>query len=542
MLESLTSYDESRIEGVLIDATNDLDNADLPDFVSNTLIHVTSKASEIVPKVASKIPLPYVDELGALALSVPLKALKVGYSLIPHEKKEEDRTEDFLAALEKAGVDLHTEYLRLNMNPSASESYKVAALKSAKITFLVEIVGCEGLAAGDLLTGSSDPFVKVKFGNKILHKTKSQPNTLDPIYTLRQDALWLWTVTMEDLFLGSSKGGVGGLALEVCDYDSLSSDDTLGTAAVPPEDIYYGDEERMSYPLLAEDGDGYFLPLKSGATIAIRVRRATSYHKEFLANYKQNVLKKNVSGVLEEEKTDERGHGIIQTLLEKKIKVVHENGENVEKFKVLPAPDPEATSMDADPMWKTANEIDTLTMQPSRNYKYIGSGKIARVYLEILSCDNLPNMETVKAFGKNKTDAFVQVVYEDCICRTDVIDDKNNPRFLPWTNRAFVLHSRFPSSVVNLGVFDYDVGSDVVQDHDFIGRAAVDLSSLRPDTEYLLDYKLYDTALLESRKDRGTIRVSNSLNAIFPPLLHDVLIFLIMTPSVSALDSRAYGG
>jgi hypothetical protein len=32
------------------------------------------------------------------------------------------------------------------------------------------------------------------------------------------------------------------------------------------------------------------------------------------------------------------------------------------------------------------------------------------------------------------------------------------------------------------------------------------------------------------------------LNAIFPPLLHDVLIFLIMTPSVSALDSRAYGG
>ena len=160
-----------------------------------------------------------------------------------------------------------------------------------------------------------------------------------------------------------------------------------------------------------------------------------------------------------------------------------------------------------DHLWKTKDEIESETMKPSQTYQSIGSGKIARVFLEILACNDLPNKENVQAFGRNKTDAFVQVVYEDCICRTDVIDDKSNPRFMPWTKRAFVLHSRFPSSVINLGVFDYDAGDGLLHDHDFIGRASVDLSSLRPETEYILDYKLYDTALLETRKENGTIKV-----------------------------------
>jgi len=146
-------------------------------------------------------------------------------------------------------------------------------------------------------------------------------------------------------------------------------------------------------------------------------------------------------------------------------------------------------------------------MQPSRQYQYVGSGKIAKVYLEILACDNLPNMETVGHFG-NKTDAFVQVVYEDCICKTDVIDDKNSPRFLPWTNRAFVLHTTYPSSVINLGVFDYDQGVAAMSDHDFVGRVSVDVTNLCPGTEYQLNYTLYDTALIEKRKSNGTIKVS----------------------------------
>ena len=112
----------------------------------------------------------------------------------------------------------------------------------------------------------------------------------------------------------------------------------------------------------------------------------------------------------------------------------------------------------------------------------------------------------------NKTDAFVQIVYEDCICKTEVINDKSNPRFMPWTRRAFVLHTTYPSSVINLGVFDYDPGLSMINDHDFIGRAAVDVTNLRPDTEYLLNYTLYDSALVEKRKANGTVKVSFKKN------------------------------
>ncbi len=107
----------------------------------------------------------------------------------------------------------------------------------------------------------------------------------------------------------------------------------------------------------------------------------------------------------------------------------------------------------------------------------------------------------------NKTDAFVKIVYEDCICQTDVIADKKSPRFLPDSKRAFVFHTNYPSSVINLGVFDYDPGMPILSNHDFIGRAAVDITNLRSGTEYMLNYGLYDTAFKAERKQEGSIKV-----------------------------------
>jgi hypothetical protein len=529
---SESSSKGSRIEGVLRDATTDLQNAELPGIVGNTLVPVTTKASDIVANV---IPSPFVDRVGAFALSVPLKAVKLGYSLIPHDKDQEQadrRPKEFMAALEIAGIDLDAEYQKLNLEANNQESDKLASFQDQEITFLVEVIGCENLIASDIMNSSSDPYVRVKFGSKLLHATKHQSKSLNPVYTLRKDALFLWSTSIKDLFLGGVTAGVKGLTIEVCDFDSMTSDDVLGTAVVPPKDIYNAHEERLVYPLLIDGKDGFYV--ESGGSIAIRIRRATEDDKKFLATYQEYDERNETSGLLQKkEKKQKRGqHGIsfFQSMLETKVKTFVEDGKKIEKYKVLPFPDPELfsdtdsstsppsdhTDTDAsesgDPMWKTEDEIECNTLKPSRRYQHIGSGKIARVYLEVLACNNLPNMENIQAFGRNKTDAFVQVVYEDCICRTDVIDDKNNPRFLPWTNRAFVLHSRFPSSVINLGVFDYDPGDGIVHDHDFIGRASVDLSSLRPGTEYLLDYKLYDTALLGARKDNGTIKVGARTN------------------------------
>ena len=71
-------------------------------------------------------------------------------------------------------------------------------------------------------------------------------------------------------------------------------------------------------------------------------------------------------------------------------------------------------------------------MKESNSWIDIGSGNLGKIFVEVLGCDNLPNMDTGATFG-NKTDAFVSIVYEDCFVRTDVIADSLSPRFLPWS-------------------------------------------------------------------------------------------------------------
>ena len=67
---------------------------------------------------------------------------------------------------------------------------------------------------------------------------------------------------------------------------------------------------------------------------------------------------------------------------------------------------------------------------------------------------------------------------------TDVIDDSLNPRWLPWTKRAFIFHIFHSSSQLFLGVFDYDAGINPADDHDLVGRISVDFSNLRKDIVY----------------------------------------------------------
>jgi len=103
---------------------------------------------------------------------------------------------------------------------------------------------------------------------------------------------------------------------------------------------------------------------------------------------------------------------------------IGDDGLKLFTYKTMPRPDP-LNKLDTE--WMNAQEIDTIVMEPSRKYESIGTGKIARVYLEILSCDDLPNMEGAAGKFGNKTDGFVQIVYEDCICKV--------------RNQRFVIHA-----------------------------------------------------------------------------------------------------
>lgn len=164
---------------------------------------------------------------------------------------------------------------------------------------------------------------------------------------------------------------------------------------------------------------------------------------------------------------------------------------------VKPYPDPNRVE---ETMWFTEAELHEECWKPSTNWIKAGSGSLGKVYLEVLECRGLPNVDTGPG---NKTDAFVSVVYEDVMVQTEVIDDSLSPMWMPWTNRAYIFQMNHPSTAMYIGVADYDVGP---LEHECIGRCAIQLSKLSPGTLYTLSYNLYESSnLTEKGESSGTI-------------------------------------
>ena len=122
------------------------------------------------------------------------------HDTIQQEKINEERKEhaQLICAVEEAGM---MGKIR-NMN----------AFQEEQLDFLIEIVGAENLPVGDVK--SSDPYVVARFGDQILHKTKHVSKSLDPVFTLRKHAFFIWSVNAKDLFVGAD-----GLTLIVYDFD-----------------------------------------------------------------------------------------------------------------------------------------------------------------------------------------------------------------------------------------------------------------------------------------------------------------------------------
>jgi hypothetical protein len=154
----------------------------------------------------------------------------------------------------------------------------------------------------------------------------------------------------------------------------------------------------------------------------------------------------------------------------------------------------------------TKQEIEKECYEDSQRWVDAGNGRLGRLFVEILACDGLPNLDR-GGFAGNKTDAFVSIVFEDSLVKTDVIDDTLSPRWLPWSKRAFIFHMNHSSSQLFLGIFDYDVSLNPADEHDLVGRVSVDISNFRKDTIYTMKYHIYSTAMMSERKARGSITV-----------------------------------
>mmetsp|Transcript_11555 Transcript_11555/g.25337 ORF Transcript_11555/g.25337 Transcript_11555/m.25337 type:complete len:715 (+) Transcript_11555:140-2284(+) len=190
----------------------------------------------------------------------------------------------------------------------------------------------------------------------------------------------------------------------------------------------------------------------------------------------------------------------IMTMNSKKEKEGPDKGKT--KYLVRPGPDPKRKE---DTTWLTKEKIEEESMRPSDNWTDIGSGTLGKIFVEILGCDKLPNMDTGGVLG-NKTDAFVSLVYEDCFARTHEVSDCLSPRFMPWTQRAFIFNMMHTSSQLFLAVFDSDITP--LSSHDLVGRVSINISNFRPNSVYLLQYNLYPTAKLGPREAKfGTIKL-----------------------------------
>lgn len=138
------------------------------------------------------------------------------------------------------------------------------------------------------------------------------------------------------------------------------------------------------------------------------------------------------------------------------------------------------------------DQINEESMKPTTHWVEAGSGNLGRVYIEILQCNDLPNMDFPSIPGRMTTDPFACLVFEDSIVTTDVISNETSPRWMPWCRRGFVFNVDHPSSNVMLGLFDFDperspvqvamsIASDV---HDPIARIMVNVANTIPDTVY----------------------------------------------------------
>lgn len=112
------------------------------------------------------------------------------------------------------------------------------------------------------------------------------------------------------------------------------------------------------------------------------------------------------------------------------------------QYLVRPGPDPKRKD---ETTWLTKEKIEEESNKPSYDWIDIGSGRLGKIFVEIISCNNLPNLDVGGVLG-NKTDSFVSLVYEDCFVRTDVIDDCLSPRWMPWSQRAFIFNCMHTSS------------------------------------------------------------------------------------------------
>jgi C2 domain len=158
------------------------------------------------------------------------------------------------------------------------------------VQLLVEIVAAYNLPIADIT--ASDPYVKVYDGDKQVHRTDIIYNSLNPVWTVNTQSLFLIKTSIEDYFTGSNF-----ISFKIKDYDALGKSDTLGTVDVSKDALLQGTGKRQVFEILSEaKGPSKRKAAKDPATLVLRFRMATAQDIIFMEQLAVN-KKKNRSAV-----------------------------------------------------------------------------------------------------------------------------------------------------------------------------------------------------------------------------------------------------
>jgi len=422
------------------------------------------------------------------------------FKLRLHEKQEEDDDDDEELVVVPSQSSEPEKFLRSQVttvtqevpsptNRVSSSPTKVDLMKvhNDEMTLLIEIVSARELAGSNFSTLKADPYVQVKLNGTEIYKSKRIDNDMNPVWTVLTGSLFLFRVTK----LNKDKD----LTFFINDFNALRKDNNLGYTPVSIAALANDNSERLSFSLLppttaARLGSGVkvrnkFKRFSAYGTFTVRSRIATESDIDFMRKLKQR------GGGFNDTICDIEDMVIAQSNeAKKKLFGTYKKNDHHGKIKYLVRPCPDFRRPD-ETKWLTKTQLEKEALSPSYSWLDIGSGTLAKVYLEIIGCDGLRDTDKNVLDKDDKTDACCCIVYEDTIVCTETVNDCLSPRWMPWTQRAFVLHTESVYARLRIGVFDKDKGlKEQFGGHDYLGRIDINLANCETETEYILKYNL----------------------------------------------------
>ena len=284
-----------------------------------------------------------------------------------------------------------------------------------EVKLLAEIVGCVKLDKDASGSGNGannkeiKPYCIVRLGEKIIHKTKKGEGGRNCVWTVSTRSTFLIQATPKELAREALDISVWSKQKDPFNLTVLAVR-FLGKIKVDLSEVVmcHCDEKRLEIQLMKEDGS------KSHGTLAVRFRFATRSDERFLAalngcpelpqqpseRQRESLLGRPVPKdaqklstllVTETDEAQMAGETFMNAISGAfKSRKYFDSKVGQNKVLVKPGPDP---ARKAETTYLTKEQLVAEAESPSQQWIEAGSGRLGKLYLEVLSCHDLPNVD-----------------------------------------------------------------------------------------------------------------------------------------------------